>query len=90
MVKNTPRDLHILKFFIKPAELTAMCEHNGLRVASLRGFMPKINQRAFWRMILTGIVDDEFEFQFTKSILTGYAGFAVKKGCEGEQRRREN
>jgi 2-polyprenyl-6-hydroxyphenyl methylase/3-demethylubiquinone-9 3-methyltransferase len=90
VVKNTPRDLHILKLFIKPAELTGMCERSGLYIESLQGFMPKINQRAFWRMILTGIVDDEFEFQFTKSTLTGYAGFAVKRGCEGEKRRREN
>ena len=90
VVKNTPRDLHILKLFIKPAELKAMCERSGLHMESLQGFVPKINQRAFWRMIFTGVVEDEFEFQFTKSTLTGYTGFAVKRGCEGEERRREN
>jgi 2-polyprenyl-6-hydroxyphenyl methylase / 3-demethylubiquinone-9 3-methyltransferase len=90
VVKNTPPDLHILKFFIKPAELKAMCERSALRMESLQGFVPKINRWAFWRMILTGIVDDEFEFQFTRSTFTGYAGFAVKRGCEGEKRRREN
>jgi 2-polyprenyl-6-hydroxyphenyl methylase / 3-demethylubiquinone-9 3-methyltransferase len=78
VVKNTPQDLHILKLFIKPAELKAMCEANGLRVESLRGFVPKINQRAFWRLLVRGVVDDDFEFQFSNSTLTGYAGFAVK------------
>jgi 2-polyprenyl-6-hydroxyphenyl methylase / 3-demethylubiquinone-9 3-methyltransferase len=79
VVKNTPRDLHILKLFIKPEELKTMCEHSGLRMESLQGLVPKIQQRALWRMILRGVVDDEFEFHFTKSTLTGYAGFAVKK-----------
>jgi 2-polyprenyl-6-hydroxyphenyl methylase / 3-demethylubiquinone-9 3-methyltransferase len=78
VVKNTPKDLHILKLFIKPAELKAMCEASGLRVEALHGFMPKITRRAFWRLIVTGVVDDDFEFQFSKSTLTGYAGFAVK------------
>jgi 2-polyprenyl-6-hydroxyphenyl methylase/3-demethylubiquinone-9 3-methyltransferase len=90
VVKNTPRDLHLLKLFIKPSELKTMCEAHGLRVESLRGFVPKVNQRAFWRMLATGIVDDEFAFQFSKSTLTGYAGFAVKRASEGEQGRREN
>jgi 2-polyprenyl-6-hydroxyphenyl methylase / 3-demethylubiquinone-9 3-methyltransferase len=78
VVKNTPKDLHVLRLFIKPAELKAMCEASGLRVESLEGFVPKVNQRAFWRLIFTGVVDDDFEFQFSKSTLTGYAGFAVK------------
>jgi 2-polyprenyl-6-hydroxyphenyl methylase/3-demethylubiquinone-9 3-methyltransferase len=78
-VKNVPRDLHVLRFFVKPEELQAWCEGYGLRVESLRGFVPKINQRAFWRLVRTGIVDDDFEFQFTNSTLTGYAGFAIKR-----------
>ncbi|HEY7544567.1 MAG TPA: bifunctional 2-polyprenyl-6-hydroxyphenol methylase/3-demethylubiquinol 3-O-methyltransferase UbiG [Blastocatellia bacterium] len=78
-VKNTPRDLHVLKYFIKPSELRAMCEENGLSLTSLRGFAPKINQRAFWRMLWTGVVEDDFEFEFKKSTLTGYTGLAIKR-----------
>lgn len=77
-VRNTPRDLHVLKFFIKPSELRAMCDENGLSITSLSGFGPKINQRAFWRMLRTGIVEDDFEFEFKKSTLMGYIGLAVK------------
>lgn len=29
-------------------------------------------------MLRVGIVEDDFEFEFTKSTLTGYAGLAVK------------
>jgi 2-polyprenyl-6-hydroxyphenyl methylase/3-demethylubiquinone-9 3-methyltransferase len=78
-VKNVPRDLHILRLFMKPEELRAICERCNLRVESLQGFVPKIGQRAFWKMLWTGIVDDDFEFQFTHSTLTGYTGFAVKR-----------
>jgi 2-polyprenyl-6-hydroxyphenyl methylase/3-demethylubiquinone-9 3-methyltransferase len=79
VVKNTPRDLHVLKLFIKPGELKTMCKQSGLEVESLHGFVPKINQRAFWRMILRGVIDDDFEFHFTNVTLTGYAGFAIKR-----------
>jgi 2-polyprenyl-6-hydroxyphenyl methylase / 3-demethylubiquinone-9 3-methyltransferase len=82
-VKNTPPDLHVLPLFIKPAELRAMCAANGLRVASLQGLVPKITRRAFWHMLRTGIVEDDFEFVFTPSTLTGYTGMAIK---EADQR----
>ena len=78
-VRNTPDDLHVLRCFIKPAELRAMCEDSGLRLTSLQGFTPKINQRAFWHLLRTGLVEDNFEFEFTPSTLTGYAGFAVRE-----------
>lgn len=77
-VKNTPADLHVLKLFIKPAELRAMCEAQGLRVGAMHGFAPKIAQRAFWRMLRTGVVEDDFEFVFGKSTLMGYTGVASK------------
>jgi 2-polyprenyl-6-hydroxyphenyl methylase/3-demethylubiquinone-9 3-methyltransferase len=76
-VRNTPPRLHELSHFIKPAELRAMCEGSGLRVNELRGFSPQFN-RAFWRLLLTGVVTDDFSFQFRRSALTGYIGVAVK------------
>jgi 2-polyprenyl-6-hydroxyphenyl methylase / 3-demethylubiquinone-9 3-methyltransferase len=81
-VHNTPRDLHVLQRFIKPAELRAMCAASGLRVQALQGFAPKITQRAFWHLLRTGIVEDAFAFAFTKSTLTGYTGMAVKESSD--------
>ena len=77
-VKNTPPRLHELSYFIKPAELRAMCEVNGLSVQEVHGFTPQFN-RAFWRMLRTGIVTDDFTFQFGRSALTGYIGVAKKR-----------
>jgi 2-polyprenyl-6-hydroxyphenyl methylase / 3-demethylubiquinone-9 3-methyltransferase len=76
-VKNTPPRLHELSHFIKPAELRAMCEDSGLRVNELRGFAPRFN-RAFWRLLVTGVVTDDFTFQFGRNTLTGYIGIALK------------
>ncbi len=77
-VRNTPRDLHAFRLLIKPAELREMCHECGLRVESLHGFAPKARRRAFWKLLRTGIVDDDFEFRFTKSTLIGYGGMAVR------------
>jgi 2-polyprenyl-6-hydroxyphenyl methylase/3-demethylubiquinone-9 3-methyltransferase len=76
-VRNTPPRLHELSHFIKPAELRAMCEESGLRVNALRGFVPQFN-RAFWRLLVTGVVTDDFTFQFGHNALTGYIGMAEK------------
>jgi 2-polyprenyl-6-hydroxyphenyl methylase/3-demethylubiquinone-9 3-methyltransferase len=76
-VKNTPPHLHELSYFIKPVELRAMCEESGLRVKELRGFVPRFN-RAFWRLLVTGVVADDFSFQFVRNTLIGYIGMAER------------
>lgn len=76
-VKNTPPHLHELRYFIKPAELTAMCVTHGLQVEVLRGSRPCLNQ-AFWRMVATGVVTDEFAFRFSQGTPLGYIGLARK------------
>lgn len=78
-VKNTPPRMHELSLFIKPAEMRAMCQANDLRVRELHGFSPVIN-RAFWRMLATGVVGDDFRFRFVRHTIMGYLGVAVKAG----------
>ena len=55
-----------------------MCEESGLRVHELHGYVPRLNQ-AFWHLLLTGVVADDFTFQFVRNTLTGYIGIAVKR-----------
>lgn len=78
-VKNTPPNLHSYRYFIKPSELTAMCEQSGMKVVTMRGLDPVIAQRAFWKMVATGTVDDDFQFKFTNSKWIGYTGIAQKQ-----------
>jgi 2-polyprenyl-6-hydroxyphenyl methylase / 3-demethylubiquinone-9 3-methyltransferase len=76
-VKNTPPRLHELSHFIKPDVLRAMCEDSGMRVNELRGFVPRLN-KAFWRLLVTGVAADDFNFQFVRNPITGYIGMAIK------------
>jgi 2-polyprenyl-6-hydroxyphenyl methylase/3-demethylubiquinone-9 3-methyltransferase len=76
-VKNTPKDLHVLRLFHTPAELTAMLNARGLDVVELRGSRPRFRW-PLWRMLLTGRVGDDFAFTFTPSTKLGYTGIAKK------------
>jgi 2-polyprenyl-6-hydroxyphenyl methylase/3-demethylubiquinone-9 3-methyltransferase len=78
-VRNTPKDLHVLRLFVTPDELAAMCRRHALAIAELRGSRPCFT-RAMWRMLATGRVGDDFAFTFTRSRRIGYTGFAVKQG----------
>jgi 2-polyprenyl-6-hydroxyphenyl methylase/3-demethylubiquinone-9 3-methyltransferase len=77
-VRNTPRDLHVLRLFVKPAELDAMCRAAGLELVEVRGSRPKLD-RAFARLLATGRVRD-VAFTFTRSLSLGYAGVARRLG----------
>jgi 2-polyprenyl-6-hydroxyphenyl methylase/3-demethylubiquinone-9 3-methyltransferase len=77
-VKNTPRDMHVLRLFLKPAEVRAMCEASGMPVAELRGFEPVLGPRTLWTIFRTGTVPRDFAFRFTGSTRIAYTGMAVK------------
>ena len=78
-VKNTPPQMHVLRLFIKPKELEAMCKKHGLVVEEMKGVSVKFSSKAFWKMIFNRIVPEELEFVFTNSLSTGYSGMARKK-----------
>ena len=64
-VKNTPHDLHVLRLFLKPDEVFAMCLAHGLQRETLLGSRPLIGA-PFWRMLRTGSVPSDFAFTFTQ------------------------
>ncbi|MEP7052539.1 MAG: bifunctional 2-polyprenyl-6-hydroxyphenol methylase/3-demethylubiquinol 3-O-methyltransferase UbiG, partial [Pseudomonadota bacterium] len=76
-VRNTPRNLHVLRLFLKPAEVRSYCEKYGLVVAQMQGVRPMLG-RPFWKMLFTGRVPVDFEFGFTKSTGLGFSGMARK------------
>lgn len=77
-VKNTPKDMHVLKFFLKPEEVTTLCEKYGLKLEGMRGMHPKFFSKPFWNMLKTGTVSDDFEFEFTESTTISFLGCASK------------
>lgn len=78
-VRNTPERLHLYRLFIKPAELQRFCRAHGLIVKKWTGLRPRLNP-SFWRMLKTGVVDDGFSFQASRSLALSYLGMAVKPG----------
>jgi 2-polyprenyl-6-hydroxyphenyl methylase/3-demethylubiquinone-9 3-methyltransferase len=87
-VRNTPPAMHRLRYFIKPAELRDMCLRSGLQVICCRGFMPQVTRPAFWRMLVTGSIGDDFTFEFTRNTWMGYTGVAIRSGVAQVPRRK--
>jgi 2-polyprenyl-6-hydroxyphenyl methylase/3-demethylubiquinone-9 3-methyltransferase len=79
-VKNTPRDLHTLRLFLKPDEVRAMCAICNMDVREIRGLEPVVLSPAFLRLLVTGTVPKNFRFQFTRSTRLGYSGLGTKGG----------
>ncbi len=77
-VKNTPPQMHLYSYFIKPNELKKFCHQNGLQTKEVIGIKPKIFKKSFWKMLYTKEVPHDFEFILTDSTLMGYLGFALK------------
>jgi len=74
-VRNTPKNLHVLRLFSKPDEVRAACLDHGLTAPELRGVRPAFGS-AFWRMLVTRSVPEDFRFVFTSSTALGYSGVA--------------
>ncbi len=77
-VRNTPRNLHVLRLFLKPAEVRAACAKHGLCAVELRGVRPAFGL-AFWKLLLTRRVFPDFGFKFTRSVGLGFSGVASKR-----------
>lgn len=76
-VKNTPKDLHVLRLFVPPRDLETMCRRAHLEIAELHGSRPRFRW-PLWRMLATGKVGDDFAFTFTRSKAIGFTGYARK------------
>jgi len=75
-VRNTPPNLHVLRLFIKPEDLTSMCARSGLAVDSVRGMAPVVFSAAFRKLLTRHTVADSFAFRFTRSTKISYIGLA--------------
>jgi 2-polyprenyl-6-hydroxyphenyl methylase / 3-demethylubiquinone-9 3-methyltransferase len=76
-IQNTPKNMHVLRLFIKPRELSDYCKDSGMEVQGMVGLRPKF-KTIDWKMIRTGVVSPEMEFTLTKGTLLSYMGVARK------------
>jgi 2-polyprenyl-6-hydroxyphenyl methylase / 3-demethylubiquinone-9 3-methyltransferase len=77
-VKNTPKHMHILPLFVKPTELASYCTSHGMQVRKMIGIRPEIGRLAFWKMLATRRVPEDFRFRFTPSLAISYLGYAQR------------
>jgi hypothetical protein len=74
----------VLRLFLKPKEVVAMCKKNGLDLVEMVGSRPRFG-RAFWRMLRTGEVPVDLSFKFTPSTVLAFNGFARKPSAPAER-----
>ncbi len=84
-VKNSPADLHVLRLFRTPEEVSQMLRASGMDPIELLGARPRFRW-PLWRMVLTGRVGDDFEFTFTPSTTIGFTGYARKRAVVAHAR----
>ncbi len=75
---KTPKHLHILRLFISPKELEKMCTLAKLKVVHMHGIKPVLSKWSFWSSLLKRRIHPDFKFEFTKSTLISYIGYAKK------------
>ena len=75
-VRNVPANLHVHHLFLKPAELRLLCDRQQLAIEVIRGLRPRVLTWAFLKMLVTGRVGAQFQFEYTRSQRIGYCGRA--------------
>lgn len=78
VVKNTPKRMHTYDLLVNPNKLTKICDRNGLQVEKILGVRP-VFSRAFRELLQTGSVPEDFSFCFSRILLLGYSGVAIKR-----------
>ncbi len=77
-VRNTPKNMHILRLFIKPFELKKYCHIAKLEVREMKGLKPNLFNLRVLLGFLKRVVSSEFTFSFTDSLKASYCGYAIK------------
>ena len=73
-----PKNLHILRLFIRPRALVEMMNQVGLKKLWMGGLSPNFFSRAFLWSIWNKRIHPDFKFSFVKSTSLGYIGYAKK------------
>lgn len=77
-IKNTTPETHVYSLFRKPQEIDDWVSDAGMDVQIMRGTVPIIFQKAFWKMLFTREVPENLLFKWTKSTSSSYIGYAKK------------
>ena len=81
LVKNTPKNMHVLHLFIKPNELKEYCLKANMTALEFVGVKPVYSTIPI-KNLFSGIVPKSIRFELTQSLLLAYMGIAVKESSE--------
>lgn len=73
LIKNTPKDMHVIELFIKPEELKEYCREAGIRTVEMVGMRPKFSSIPI-KNYFSGVVPKSLKFKFTSSLALSYMG----------------
>lgn len=82
LVKNTPKNMHVLELFITPEELSEFCVRHGMHVIEMTGLRPRFSTITL-KGLLTRTVPENFGFTLTPSLKLSYLGYARKAQGDG-------
>lgn len=77
LIPKTPKNMHVLRLFIKPRELKLYCQLANLQTQEQIGIKPVFSSIPISK-IFSGKVPPEMRFELTSSLLTSFMGVAVK------------
>ena len=77
LIPKTPKNMHVLRLFIKPRELKLYCQLANLQTQEQIGIKPVFSSIPITK-IFSGKVPPEMRFELTSSLLTSFMGVAVK------------
>ncbi len=77
LVKNTPKNMHVIELFIKPAELERYCHQAGMETEEWTGIRPVFSSIPI-KNLFTRIVPPGLKFVLTDSLGLSYMGYAIK------------
>jgi 2-polyprenyl-6-hydroxyphenyl methylase/3-demethylubiquinone-9 3-methyltransferase len=77
LLPKTPKNMHLLRLFIKPRDLEHFCRRQGLAVEEMVGIRPMLSTIP-WTRLFSGRVPPELRFTLTSNTLLSYMGRAQK------------
>lgn len=78
LIPKTPKNMHILRLFIKPRELKTFCTLAQMEVKEMIGLKPVFSSIPV-SQIFSGKVPPQMRFELTPSLITSFLGMAEKK-----------
>lgn len=78
LIPKTPKNMHVLRLFIKPSELKGFCHDVGIKTTEFTGIKPVFSSIPPTK-IFSGRVPKEMRFELTKSLMLSYMGMGVKQ-----------